>query len=387
MHRRTWIQAVGIGLAAVLGLVVGLSGVAEAAAPTTDPDAQVRINQLQTVGTHNSYHVENSAAEKDLRDRVRPNTGHGGEEYSHLPVGLQFGLEKARQVEFDLVRDPTGGRFADPLLRRLLHTGPWFPWVLRRSGVKVLHEEDVDYRSNCLTFVACLQQVKQWSDRHRGAIPITILLQFDDGNGPTFTPYTVQPLLPWTKDAMVGEAEREALTVFPRDRLITPDDVRRPGLTLHDSVRQGGWPTLAAARGKVMFAMDNDRDTYVAGNPNLEGRLFFTNAQNAVDQPDGAFAIRDEPTTLLPLIQSLVRDGMMIRTRADTPEVQAKSGDTSRRQAAFASGAQTVSTDYPVPGLALRWGTGYYAALPGRQVARCNPVNAPAGCDSAALER
>jgi hypothetical protein len=66
--------------------------------------------------------------------------------------------------------------------------------------------------------------------------------------------------------------------------------------------------------------------------------------------------------------------------------VQAKSGDTTRRDAAFASGGQIVSTDYPVRGMAARWGTDYYAALPGRLVARCNPVNAPAFCSSAQLE-
>jgi calcium-dependent phosphoinositide phospholipase C len=382
------LSATLIAAAATVAFAFTSGTAAGAATPAShhDPDANVRINQIQTVGTHNSYHVENTDQEKAVRDAIRPNTGHGAEQYTHIPLQQQLSQQKVRQVELDLVRDPDGGRFANPLLRRLTKAGPWFPGVMNQPGIKILHEEDVDYRTNCLTFVSCLSQIRSWTQRHPGAIPITILLQFDDGAGPTFPPYTTQPLLPWTKDAMV-EAEHEVLSVFPRKQIITPDDVRQPGLTLHQSVLQNDWPTLAQSRGKVLFGMDNDRDAYVAGNPNLEGRLFFTNTQNALDADDAAFVIRDNPTTLEAQIQSLVKEGMLIRSRADTPEVQAMSGDTTRRDDAFASGAQFVSTDYPVPGMARRWGTDYFAALPGSLVAQCNPLNAPSFCQSGLLDR
>ena len=41
--------------------------------------------------------------------------------------------------------------------------------------------------------------------------------------------------------------------------------------------------------------------------------------------------------------------GYVVRTRADADTVEARSGDTTPRDAALASGAQWVSTDYPVP--------------------------------------
>ena len=44
--------------------------------------------------------------------------------------------------------------------------------------------------------------------------------------------------------------------------------------------------------------------------------------------------------------------------------------------AALASGAQWVSTDYPVPNPAF--GTGYQVMIPGGMPARCNPISAPA---------
>jgi hypothetical protein len=257
--------------------------------------------------------------------------------------------------------------------------------VMNKPGIKVLHEEDVDYHTNCLTFVDCLKQVKDWSDENPKAVPITILLQFDQGNGPVFPGHPTQPMLPWTHDSFIN-AEEEVLSVFPRDRVVTPDDVRHDGMTLRDSVLNYGWPTLRDARGKVMFAMDNLRPEYLQGNdPSLAGRLFFTNAQDNGDKPDAAFMVRDEAPQLHDTIIDLVKQGFMIRTRADAPTGEARSGDTTRREAALTSGAQLVSTDYPVPGMAARFGSGYYASLPGDTVARCNPINAPSTCKDADL--
>jgi hypothetical protein len=65
--------------------------------------------------------------------------------------------------------------------------------------------------------------------------------------------------------------------------------------------------------------------------------------------------------------------------------VDAPAGDTRRRDAAFATGAQFVSTDYPEP---APFASRYVARLPGAPTltARCNPVTAPAGCRDDDLE-
>ena len=117
----------------------------------------------------------------------------------------------------------------------------------------------------------------------------------------------------------------------------------------------------------------------------LQGRTLFTDGTPG--QPDVAFVERNDPTGAnLGQIQDLVRRGYLVRTRADVDTRQARTGDTTMRDAALASGAQWVSTDYPVPGLAARFGIGYYAALPGFLPARCNPVNPPRRCQAARLE-
>ena len=109
----------------------------------------------------------------------------------------------------------------------------------------------------------------------------------------------------------------------------------------------------------------------------------FTNAMPG--QADAAFVKENDPVDNEAYIQGLVADGYVVRTRSDVPTVQARSGDTSRLEAALASGAQWVSTDYPVPGMS-EW-SDYVAQVPDGDPARCNPVNTGPRCRSGVLER
>ena len=150
---------------------------------------------------------------------------------------------------------------------------------------------------------------------------------------------------------------------------------------LHD-----GWPTLRDAAGKVMFVVDNGgaaRDLYRDGRPSLEGRVLFTNSFPG--EPDAAFVKVNSPVGNESYIQGLVADGYVVRTRSDEPTVQARSNDTTQLEAALASGAQWVSTDYPVPGSSPF--SAYFAEIPGGEPARCNPVNTGPRCDDDGLER
>jgi len=246
-----------------------------------------------------------------------------------------------------------------------------------KSGIKVLHASDIDYRSSCPTFVDCLSQVKAWSDKHRDHTPILIMIN------PKHTPISwagATPVRPFDKDAF-NRLEAEILSVFSPARIVTPDDVRGTHATLRDGVLAGGWPTLGEARGKVMFVIDDAPARWAAyadGHPSLQGRVAFVNAHTTPDAPEAAILVSNEPVTDFALIQQRVAQGFIIRTRADADTREARSGDTTRRDKAFASGAQYVTTDYIWPD--ERFGTGYTAKLPGDAAARCNPVSAPEPC-------
>jgi len=190
----------------------------------------------------------------------------------------------------------------------------------------------------------------------------------------------------------IGAAELRALddeirTVFDEDHVVTPDRVRAGKSTLAAAVRSIGWPRLRAVRGKILFALDNTeqhRIDYLGGNPSLEGRMLFVSS--APGEPTAGFikmneALGDEAER----IRTHVLAGYLIRTRADIPTAEARTGSTARQDSAFRSGAHYVSTDYPEPS---PFGSGYIARLPGaeRLAARCNPVNALRGCRNEWLE-
>ncbi len=126
-----------------------------------------------------------------------------------------------------------------------------------------------------------------------------------------------------------------------------------------------------------MFALDNGgdkRDTYIVGHTSLAGRVLFTDSPAGT--PEAAFMKRNDPLGNPGEIESLVEQGYMVRTRADADTVQARSGDTTQRDAALASGAHFISTDYPVPDPRF---SDYQVRLPGNGIARCNPVS-PGNC-------
>jgi len=132
----------------------------------------------------------------------------------------------------------------------------------------------------------------------------------------------------------------------------------------------------------VIFLMDQRPvgPVYLAGHPSLRGRVLFTNAEPG--EPDAAFIERNDGPSAD--ITALVQKGYLVRTRTDADTKEARVNDTARRDAMIASGAQILSTDYPVNGPA-RWPGHYVVTLPESAVARCNPVNSPAGCSAGSL--
>ncbi|MFI6596034.1 phosphatidylinositol-specific phospholipase C1-like protein [Nonomuraea sp. NPDC050536] len=345
----------------------------------------IRINQIQTMATHNSYHRELTDAEKDVQRKT--DNGWWNLQYSHPALPLQFENEHVRGIELDVFPDPQGGLYANPLVRRDAGLPALTDPELRKPGFKVLHWADHDYGSNCVSLALCLRQVKSWSDAHAGHVPLTILIELKstdpakEAMGGAKSPAWDTPLL----DAL----DAEIRSVLSDDRLITPDDIRKPGLTLEQSVLKYGWPRLDESRGKVMFLMDNQdpkfQTPYLAGKPNLEGRVLFTNSRPG--RADAAFVEWNDPTGAnVAQIQDFVRKGYYVRTRSDVPFTEARSGDTTRLTNALDSGAQMISTDFPAVGLAARNGTDYVAQLPGGAVARCNPITAPHNCHDRGLE-
>jgi len=355
-----------------------------AAVTKANVDDCLRLNHLQVLGTHNSYHVAPAAPILAwLGDRA------SAYDYTHRPLSEQLGSLGIRQVEIDVYADPAGGRYSTPAARRFVagldgHTPS--AAVMRAPGFKVLHVPDVDFHVTCPTLVTCLTEIRDWSRAHPRHVPIMVMLELKDQ--PREDPRGLGLVQPLPIDRPSLDAlDAEIRSVFDEAHLLTPDDVRGGRATLRQAIQQDGWPRLGAARGTVLFAMDNTdahRDAYLEGHPSLERRVLFVSAEPG--SPAAAFLkLNDALGDAGARIRSRVAEAYIVRTRADEPGKEAHTGDTTRRDAAFATGAHYVSTDYPEPS---RFAGGYVARLPGaaRLPARCNPVTAPPGCVDAWLE-
>lgn len=347
------------------------------------PGNDVRLNQIQMIGTHNSYHVGPIPHYLEVLNwwvhqlgSIASSFGDVNElNYTHAPLTDQLN-SGVRSFELDVWADPTGGKFDHQGLAALLLVPEQpRPTGVDQPGFKVLHIVDVDWTSTCYVFVGCLQQIKGWSDAHPGHLPIVINVELKDDPLPAplnFTPITK------IDGPQLDALDAEIRSVFPPDQLLTPDDVRDGDSTLNHRITTTGWPTVDSTRGKVMLFMDNAgqyRTDYLAGHPSLEGRVLFTSSGEG--QPDGAVLKENDPGDGT-LIQSLVAQGYFVRTRAD----EALVGTATRRDIAFGSGAQVVSTDFPVA--EPQKGTGYVASLSNGAgtltQARCNPVAVNPSC-------
>jgi hypothetical protein len=360
---------------------------AAAQSHASSSDAQVRINQIQVIGSHNSYHAGLLPGVRAFLAKEKPDSLRGLD-YAHPPLNEQFdgGI---RQIELDVYADSKGGRYAHPAgpAAEAAAGVPVDPMqnfsgasadVMMKPGFKVMHVQDLDQHSSCQPFTACLKIVRDWSKAHPRHLPIFVLVETKQGkplNIPNAT--TPEAFTSATFDAL----DREIRSVFAADEMITPDDLRGSYATPNEAARAGAWPTLEKARGKVIFLMDQRKvgPVYLEGHPDLRGRVLFTNA--APGQPDAAFTEENDGTQAE--IAALVKQGYLVRTRTDADTKEGRSGSTVRRDLAMASGAQMLSTDYPKAEPA-RW-TGYSVSFPGGAMARCNPVARNAACSDAAL--
>ncbi len=339
------------------------------------PGDAIRLNQIQVIGTHNSYHI---AAHPNVLGLVAATSKRTAEglDYTHRPLAEQFSELGIRQVELDVFADPQGGLFAEPSARKILKKlgkdpgpDPDDGGKLRAPGLKVLHVPDVDFRTTAVTFKDALGQIRAWSQAYPAHVPIFVLVELKDD---------AIPALP-TRPVKFGKAELDSVdaeirSVFRPSEIFTPDDVRGDAPTLREAILSKGWPKLDDVRGKVFFGLDNEdehRELYLEGHPTLENRVMF--ASVAREHPAAGWMKVNDAVEDFARIRDLVASGFLVRTRADSDTTQSRQNDPTRRDKALASGAQFVSTDYPEPRLDF---SPYEVRLPGKVVARANPVSA-----------
>lgn len=339
----------------------------------------LKMNDIQVVGSHNSFKAQIPAA---VMAKLRAADSKQADSLDYYHVTLTEQLDAGvRQFELDIFADPQGGRYADPKgetwARAVGETTSFDRAAMLEPGFKVLHNPDVDYLSTCPTLIRCLGEINRWSRANPEHLPIMITLNAADT--PSNRPGITDPL-PLDNQALLNALDAEIRSVLPGDRLITPEEVRGNAPTLRDAVRNHGWPTLSAARGRIYILFDVRQavsDAYREGHPSLAGRPMF--GWYPDDQPEGVIQIVQDPLVDGEKIKRWVKQGLIVRTRTDAGTQEARRKDFSKAEAAIASGAQAVSTDY-YPGAPDPLKLDFVITFKDGAMAQCNSVRV-ADCD------
>ncbi len=194
----------------------------------------LRINQLQFVGSHNSYKLAMSDEHMNALRARNPDAARSLE-YAHVPLEEQLdrGL---RKLELDVFFDKAANRFV------------------------VGHVQIIDMNSHCELLEDCLRTLRAWSDEHPTHVPIWISFNAKDQQIAGLPD-------PFPFDAEALDRLDRVLETSLGDRLIRPRDVE--GLN---------WPEVAQARGKFLLVLDEGgtkRELYWRG---WRDRPMFTNA-------------------------------------------------------------------------------------------------------------
>lgn len=309
--------------------------------------AEISINQLQFVGSHNSYKKEMSWGYAALLRLIDADAALALE-YAHPPLTRQLDLG-LRKLELDV--------FYDPL----------------EKAFDVGHVQVIDMNSQCATLSDCLTEIRAWSNAHSEHVPVWISFNAKD------------QIIPWLPDPspFTPEAFEQLDQLLERalgDRLIRPREVVAPAACHPLQNCRPVWPSLTEAAGKFLLILDEAGEKRALYAQGWRQRPMFLTVEKG--HPAAALMIINDPVASQVQIRNLVKQGFMVRTRADANTVEARENSGLRRDAAFTSGAQAISTDYLLPN--NRFGTEYRVII--EDGVRCNPVSAAGLCQASDLK-
>ena len=364
----------------------------------------LRVNHFRTMGTHNSYHIAS-----DL-----PLSMH---QYTHapLPNQLQTYRKGIRQLELDihLTQEKTPPEGFDPSLApstsQSSHSNGTSktpgavtshpPTAVLSSdyeagGLVVYHLQWLDDKTTCYCLSECLSLITSWSDAHPAHFPIFLTFEIKSQVWED-----VETGLNGVKCNDVERVEREILQVIPRDKLVTPLQVRGGETSPYKTVRTAlneaaklemkfrqdvvarrrtnaslprvdefpqfdfGWPRLVDAVGKIFVVWLDDMHNLserldCVANEKMktsedeatswhhdDDRIIFI-AQSSMDRDYASIITQNKPYEAMKggMILHALTHGYIVRTMTD--ESADALPDRARFEAALQSGAHLISTDF-----------------------------------------
>ena len=246
------------------------------------------FNYFQAKGTHNSYHI---------RPRLVVDESFN---YSHKSILAQLETYGIRQLELDIN-------------------------INRKNELKVNHLPFIDFKSHCVLLKDCLTTIKEWSDRNKSHYPVVVWIE----PKVNFI-YRFHPKYKKFKIEHVYKAENLINSIFSKDDLFIPDQLRGDSLDLPSALKEKGWPSLKNLRGKVMFVLLNTkklRDEYTKEALNLEGKTLFVQSTSPT-APSAAF-FKEHNLEGFGNSQQLLKNNFILTMMSDR---KAKSFENNKKQ-------------------------------------------------------
>lgn len=287
----------------------------------TEINNGLKFNELRYIATHNSYQTYSteqlSKIFKNLSD-------------------LTFGLVSSKTADF-----------VSPTITEQLNNGIYsleldIETFDRKGEVSFtcMHSPCFEMGTSCYDFSLALKEIAMWSDNNPNHLPITIIIEPKE----IFLPMKDMKFFNVGYAVEFDKTLREGLG----DKLFTPADM----LGDYDNFAQlradDGWCEVKDMLGKVLILFHNCNVTedYISIDESLRSQAMFPMLYaDGADRECASFILANKPEELMKIREELLDEKkLVVRTRSDKfTEVT-----EDRRKYAFESGAQIISTDYPV---------------------------------------
>lgn len=313
----------------------------------------IRLNDIRVLASHNSYKkLPNKKVIKFL-NRFKKQLGSENDpiqlDYGHISIEDQFDKYNVRGIELDVYYDPKGKLYRKRKINRFI-----FGQKVRvknetmnQPGFKVLHIPDIDFETNYLTFLESLNALKRWSDMNPNHSPVFVNVEAKGSSAADESRFL--RLIGFKRAVRFDSLayimlDNEINSVFPKERLFTPNQLRNGFETISERLNEEGWPALNSCLGKIIFILQGDNDEiYKRSIDRNEDRVLFVYAEPG--EVSTAFVIRNSSKGIETEIKELAKK-YIVRSRADAGTHQSRNNDYSDYQSVLKSNAQIISTDY-----------------------------------------
>lgn len=284
-------------------------------------DGGLKFNELRYIATHNSYQTE------------------AVDEYKKIFKNLS-------ELTFGLISEKSG-EFVSPTVTEQLNNGIYSLEIdvetFDRDGeisFTCMHSPTLDMTTSCYDFSLLLKEISMWSDNNPNHLPITIIIE------PKSLFIPLEDMKFFNLDYAM--AFDEALRAGLGDKLFTPADMLRDYESFGAMRAADDWCEVKDMLGKVLILLHdcNVTEKYIKTDPTLKSQAMFPMLREEdTDRDCASFLLINDPDEAFELSEEIIKNGkFVVRTRAD----QFTGVSQENREFALASGAQIVSTDYPV---------------------------------------